>query len=172
MISYEEFGKLRLQQFIPNSKISELDNWEFEEHLWVGEALGFSEWLRLESEPNILRSIAIDFSELPEEVVSNVLNIIDLPISKGMQYSEIEKILGKPFETYSFVKDRKSCEFKTDGVEPFIVSCTVLNDGGLTYIVIRTPFPKKKIKKKGEKRGKGEKGKKGEKRGRYPFFKF
>jgi hypothetical protein len=140
MISYNEFGKLRLNQFIPKTLIDELENWEFENHLWIGEAHGFSEWLCLESEPAILRSIAIDFSEFPNDAASKVLDIVGLSIFEGMQYSEIEKVLGKPYKTFTFVQDRKSYEFKTIGSNPFIVSCTVLNEGGLTYIVVRTPL--------------------------------
>ena len=38
------------------------------DQMWVGEAVGFSEWLRLRDKPETLRSLAIDFAEFPEQV--------------------------------------------------------------------------------------------------------
>jgi hypothetical protein len=32
-------GALRLVQFLPDAESAELENWEFMDHLWVGEAL-------------------------------------------------------------------------------------------------------------------------------------
>ena len=64
MISHAQFGKLRLARFCPDAAIVELDEWEFMDQVWVGESIGFSEWLRLKSEPETLRSLANDFSEV------------------------------------------------------------------------------------------------------------
>jgi hypothetical protein len=80
MISHDRFGALRLAHFLPDAQIAELRDWEFMEHLWSGEAIGFSEWLRLENEPDVLRSLAYE------------------------------------------------------------VSCTVLNEGGLGYLVVMVPL--------------------------------
>jgi hypothetical protein len=142
MISHARFGKLRLAQFRPDADIVELDDWEFMDHLWVGEAVGFSEWLRLEKKPETLRSLAIDFSEFPEEAAVEVLRAIDLPVHAGMKLNALRKVLGKPVEEHRFVKDRVTYEFVFAGPPRYNVSCTVLTKGGLTYLVVMTPLPR------------------------------
>ena len=139
MISHDQFGKLRLSQFRPDAKITELAGWEFMDAVWVGEAVGFSEWLRLEEEPGQLRSLAIDFGEFPPAATSAVLRAIDLSIRPGMSPDELRAVLGKPSEEHRFVPDRVSYEFVVAGPQWYNVSCTVLNEGGLTYLVVMRP---------------------------------
>ena len=140
MISHARFGKLRIAQFRPDAEIAELDNWEFMDHIWVGEAVGFSEWLRLKKEPETLRSLAIDFSEFPEP--AEVLRTIGLSVRGGMKLNELRDLLGEPVKEQRFVKDRVSYEFVVPGPPKYDVSCTVLNKGGLTYLVVMAPLPK------------------------------
>jgi len=78
----------------------------------------------------------LDLSELPENGSKEVLKTLGLPLKKGMTISEIEGTLGEPNETYQFTGDRKSYDFLYKNDEPYSISCTVLNDGGLSYIVI------------------------------------
>lgn len=58
-VSHAEFGWLRLADYVSTQEIVQLVDWEYLDHDWVGEAIGFTEWLRLESEPEVLRSIAL-----------------------------------------------------------------------------------------------------------------
>jgi len=143
MISHARFGKLRLGQFRPDAKIAELDNWEFMDHVWVGEAVGFSEWLWLEDKPDTLRSLAIDFSEFPEQAAAEVLRTIDLPVRAGMTVEELRELWGEPAKELRFVrvKDRVTYQFVLPGPPRYDVSCTVLNEGGLTYLVVMAPLP-------------------------------
>lgn len=140
MISHDRFGTLRLLHFLPDAQIEELRDWEFMEHLWIGEAIGFSEWLRLDDEPDVLRSLAIDFGELPNSMVEEVLRTIDLPIQGGMTFDQLRTILGEPRETLRFVADRVTHEFLFQEQHPYRVSCTVLNGGGIVYLVVTVPF--------------------------------
>ena len=142
MISHARFGKLRLAPFRPAAEIAELDNWEFMDHMWVGEAVGFSEWLRLKAKPETLRSLAIDFSEFPEQAAAEVLRTIDLPIRAGMKVKQLYEFLGEPLKEHRFVKDRVSYDFVLPGPPKYHVSCTVLNKGGLTYLVVMAPLPR------------------------------
>jgi hypothetical protein len=144
MISHARFGALRLVQFLPDAEIAERENWEFMDHLWLGEAVGFSEWLRLENAPDVLRSLAIDFTDFPGEAAAEVLRMIDLPIRRGMKLNELREILGEPVKELRFVtaKDRVTYQFVLAGPPTYDVSCTVLNDGGLTYLVVMAPLPK------------------------------
>ncbi len=142
MISHARFGKLRLAQFRRDTEIAELENWEFMDHIWVGEAVGFSEWLRLEDKPETLGSLVIDFSEFPEAAAAKVLQTIDLPVHAGMKLDELCQLLGEPVKEERFVKDRVSYEFVVAGPPKYDVSCTVLNKGGLTYLVVMAPLPR------------------------------
>jgi hypothetical protein len=144
VISHARFGKLRLSQFRPNTNIVALDGWEFMDHLWVGEAIGFSEWLRLKRKPDELRSLAIDFSEFPEQAATEVLRMIELPIRGGMTSDELQQLFGKPAKESSFVKDRVSYQFVSSGSPKYNLSCTVLNKGGLTYLVVAVPLPQRR----------------------------
>jgi hypothetical protein len=142
MICHARFGALRLVEFLPDAEIAELENWEFMDHLWLGEAVGFSEWLRLENEPDVLRSLAIDLTEFPDQAAANVLRMIELPVQRGMSHAELRQLLGEPVKELLFAKDRLTYEFVVPGPPRYDVSCTVLNDGGLTYLVVMTPLPR------------------------------
>ena len=139
MIPHEDFHRLRLESFFPGVEIVQLENWEFLDRIWIGEAIGFSEWLRPTEQPDELGSLAIDFVELPEQNTMEILSVLDLPLSRGMLVDEIRKRLGEPVSEHHFVKDRVTYEFLRGGSEPYLISCTVLNEGGLTYVVISIP---------------------------------
>jgi hypothetical protein len=140
MISHERFGALRLTQFLPRAELAELSNWAFMDRTWLGEALGFSEWLRLESDPTVLRSLALDFSEFPEAAGISVLDALDLPVRPGMQAADLRSVLGEPIDELHFVADRVTYEFAVVGPPSYSVSCTVLKQQGLTYIVVTAPL--------------------------------
>src|SRR5215211_7746486 len=106
MITHSDFGKLRLAQFLPNAEIAQLRDWEFEDRLWAGEAVGFSEWLRPEDEPSVLRSLAIDFAQFPADAASRVIEALDIPVVRGMTLPELKSRFGEPVRTYRFVPDR------------------------------------------------------------------
>jgi hypothetical protein len=144
MISHARFGKLRLAQFRPDAEIAELAGWEFLDAVWVGEAIRFSEWLRLEDDPEVLRSLAIDFREFPEGAAAAVLQAIGLPVRPGMRRDEMRAVLGEPVEEHRFAKDRVSYEYVVTGPPRYDVSCTVLNKGGLSYLVVTRPLPKRR----------------------------
>jgi len=143
MISHARFGTLRLAQFLPDADISELENWDFMYHIWLGEAVGFSEWLRLEKDPGVLRSLAIAFNDFPERAAAEVLQTIGLPVRRGMKFAELCEILGKPLKELRLprVNDRVTYQFVTPGEAKYDVSCTVLNEGGLNYLVVMAPLP-------------------------------
>lgn len=142
MITHTRFGKLRLANFRSDAELAALDNWEFMDRLWVGEAIGFSEWLRLADEPEVLRSLAIDFGEFPELAARAVLQAIGLPVRAGMRLGELTELLGGPVEIQRFVKDRVTYDFEVAGPPRYNVSCTLRRVGGLTYLVVMAPLPK------------------------------
>jgi hypothetical protein len=144
VISYDRFGRLRLVDFLPARRVRLLRDWEFEGRVWVGEAAGFSEWLRLSDDPEVLRAMAIDFESFPARAAARVLAKLGLTVRKGMTLGKLEALLGRVTKTLRFVSDRETYEFLTTGSQPYQVSCTVLKEGGLTYVGVMTPFPKKR----------------------------
>jgi hypothetical protein len=139
MIPYDEFVRLRLSAFLPDAHLAQLEGWEFQNHVWLGEALGFSEWLRLEDDPDVLRSLAISFSEFPARQAGSVLQTIRLPVRAGMSLRDLDASFGPRVAEHRFVSDRVTCEYFTPEPHRYRVSCTVLNDGGLSYLVVTVP---------------------------------
>lgn len=139
LIPHDQFGRLRLIQFLSDVDLAELENWEFMDHLWLGEAHGFSEWLRLEDDPEVLRSLAIDFAKFPEHAAKSVLRTIDLPVRRGMSLEDLDRLFGPRIAEYSLADDRLTCDYLTPKPNHYRISCTVLNDGGLSYLVVVIP---------------------------------
>jgi hypothetical protein len=144
VISHEQFGRLRLGGFLPTKHIRRLRDWEFQGRVWVGEAAGFSEWLCLAEDPEVLRSLAIDFESFPAGAAARILKRLGLALREGMTLEELKALLGPIGKTLRLVSDRKTYEFRTTGSQPYTVSCTVLEDGGLTYIGVLAPVAKKR----------------------------
>ena len=140
MIDYGDFRRLRLVDFLAPTDVVALHDWEFEGRLWVGEAHGFSEWLRLVSAPEELGSIALDLSAFPHPAAREVFSRLVLPIRAGMAIEELEAVLGPSRSSQRFMPDRVTYQFVTTGAQPFRISCTVLNEGGLTYLGVMIPL--------------------------------
>jgi hypothetical protein len=122
---------MRLRDFA--SDVVELDDWEFMGRVWLGEAIGFSEWLRPVDDPEQLGSLALDLCDLPPELIEHVLGRLQLPLSRGMDLAQIRGHLGNPVGTQKFASDRRSFDFKCDG---YLIGCTVHDADGLIYIVV------------------------------------
>lgn len=148
MINHEHFGRLRLADFLPPKRVRLLRDWEFEGRVWVGEADGFSEWLRLSDDPEVLRAMAIDFESFPDRSARRVLAKLGLAVRKGMTVSKLEALLGPISRTLRFVPDRTTYEFLTTGSQPYQISCTVLNEGGLIHLGVMIPLPTKRRRRR------------------------
>lgn len=135
--SYEDFGALRLKAFVSRG-VRALQNWEYADERWVGEAIGFTEILRLERDPEVVRSVAVALVDLPERVQAALLGAIGLPLRRGMTLGQITRVLGKPTGTHKFVPDRTTYEFRV-GSPRYRVSCTILAEGGLIYVTMLAP---------------------------------
>ena len=139
MLTHREFEKLRLSQFVDASEIAQLEDWEFLGREWVGEAIGFTEWLRLQSSPHLLGSIALDLEALPTKVTEACLSRIGLPLRRHMTFAQLVSLFGGPLRTLHFVEDRATHEFRVGAPDAYDLSCTVLADGGLSYLVVTVP---------------------------------
>jgi hypothetical protein len=74
-----------------------------------------------------------------------MLTIIDLPVRRGMTSDELRSTLGEPREVQTFVSDRLTYEFDYGAPGEYNVSCTVLNDGGLVYLVVTVPLERSDV---------------------------
>src|SRR3954466_11014345 len=94
LIPWSDFANLRLASFLPASMIRDLNNWEYMERIWCGEAAGFTEWLRLVCDPDVLRSMALDLRALPRALARAVCSCIRLPLVEGMSPANVDALLG------------------------------------------------------------------------------
>lgn len=106
------------------------------EDFWFGEAHVFTEFLRLYKSPFKTKSIALELDRLNELVCKDILFELGLPLKKGMRVNEINNYLPAPIAVFDRVQDRISYEYIIGEEEQYYLSCTVLNEGGLVYIVM------------------------------------
>jgi hypothetical protein len=81
---HDAFGQLRLADFVRPDDLVPLRNWEYLERIWVGEAWGFTAWLRLESDPEVTRSVELALPALPASTAKTMLAALGLPLRYGM----------------------------------------------------------------------------------------
>lgn len=125
-------------QFVPDSDITPLDNWHFMGDQWLGESIGFSEWLRREKSPDFLGSLALDLAAFPHEACNRVFETLNLPLQEGMSLNELERVLGRSTDVTKFVADRLTYHFRIDS-PAYDLTCTVKNESGLIYVVVMMP---------------------------------
>jgi len=135
MIDHDTFGKLRLVDFQPPSKVYNFDDYRLLGRIWVGESRGFTKFIRLPEQPHVVRLVELDLFRLKPRAISRIFNALDLPLARGMPLAEVEELLGKGKVQKQFVADRLSYEFHIPSPR-YNVNCTVLNDGGLIYVVV------------------------------------
>ena len=138
LISYGAFGKLRLCSFLRRGVV-DLENWEFDGRRWIGEAYVFTEVLRLERDPTIVRAVSVDLIELPRAPRTALLEALGLPLRRGMQLDELTVLFGRPRRSCAFVDDRTTYEFRIGRRWRYRLHCVLLHDGGLIYVQLLTP---------------------------------
>ena len=134
MITHRDFHQLRLRSFVDD--VVELQDWQFMGREWIGEANGFTEWLRPVDDPSRLGSLALDLAQLDEVVAGEILDQLGLALRLGMTLTEVVGVLGDQIDTQQFVPDRRSYDFHVDSPDGYSVSCTIKDDDGLIYVVV------------------------------------
>jgi hypothetical protein len=134
LISHEEFGRLRLVDF--SREATEIEDWEYLDRLWIGEAIGFSEWLRPVEKPDVLGALSLDLSDLPDEMSQKIFAVLRLPLSRGMNYSQVVSVLGEPTHSQQFTSGQTTYEFQCGNQWPYEIDCTVQNEDGLSYVTV------------------------------------
>lgn len=142
LLPYATFAKLRLEQFLVaqpalQGRVAQMKGgWEYLGGRWLGEGLGFTDFLRLEDTPRELGCISLDLSSLPDEVSHAILDRLGLPLRRSMQSAEIDAHLGSPEHTHTFVADRETFDYTVGRTCPYHVSCTVHDKDGLIHLVV------------------------------------
>lgn len=135
MIDHDAFGKLRLVDFQPPSKVYNFDDYRLLGRIWVGEGRGFTTFIRLPERPDVVRLVELDLARLKPRAISRMFKALDLPLARGMTLDEIEVLLGKHKAQEHFVADRITYSFEI--AEPrYSVDCTILNEGGLIHVTV------------------------------------
>jgi hypothetical protein len=141
LLAYAEFAKLRLAQFLRRdpvllSEVASRQGWEFMGGTWIGEGLGFTEFLRLERMPHELGCVSVDLASLPNAIGEAILNRLGLPLRHGMVGTEVDAQMGAPERQHAFVADRESFDYTVGRAWPYHVGCTVHDRDGLIYLVM------------------------------------
>lgn len=126
LIPHKQFGRLRLIDFAPeNAEVFELEDWEYLDKLWIGEAIGFTEWLRPVKKPNTLGALSLDLSDLPDKMSQRVFSALLLPLSRGMDYNQVISVLGEPMHSRQFTSGQTSYEFQCGTDWPYEIDCMI-----------------------------------------------
>ena len=142
MIPFRDFAALRLARFArPGDEVVRLEDWEFQDDVWVGEALGLTQFLRRRSEPETLRAVGLDLEGLPDATTQALMDALDLPLRFGMTEDEIRARMGNPSGAVAFAGS-SSLEFEVRAEGgAYTVSCTVDPEDGLVYLDVAAPQP-------------------------------
>lgn len=138
MLAFDQFARLRLRSFFPpTAVVDDLAEWEFIDDRWVGEGVGFTQFLRLEAEPDTLRSVSLDLEDLSDSVAQAVFDRLDLPLRLGMGIAETIHRFGLPTDTIT-VGVETTLGFAVDADVPYEVSCIFDPEEGLIFVTILT----------------------------------
>jgi hypothetical protein len=139
MITHHQLAPLRLKDFLPQTdQIEAVDGWEFMDKVWLGEVYGFTEWLRLREDPQVLRLVSLDLADLDQEVADRILEALQLPLEFGMELEEVNQVLGEPAGQEQMVPNRITYEYLAGNREKYYISATVDQLDGLVYLVVIT----------------------------------
>jgi hypothetical protein len=135
LISYSSLAPLRLRQFIPSERrIVEHGGFEWMGGLWIYEGIAFTWFGRLEGAPEITAGLELNFEELEQSTLQRILAAVELPVTSGMNSSELESVLGQRYVTQIFAADRQTYVFRLGDSDPYEVSCTIHEDQGLIHV--------------------------------------
>ena len=143
LISYADFGKLRLSHWFPNEEfLEDQDSW----YGLINEGVRGIHFMRSLAQPNETFHIHIDLLDCPFEVRDQILEIIRLPVKPGSSFEVVTELLGGP-QNYRHIRRRHfaTCEFKTEGPESYKIGCVITDSEGLTSLWIQRldiEFPK------------------------------
>lgn len=135
MITYAHFGKLELEQFVPESGATERHVYTANNgEQWDAAYSNTIEWFVLQSDSRV-RTICMYFDREPVSAVNELCAALDLPLKPGMLLHELHALFGLPQQTMEFVETQDTFIYIIGDNEPFYLALTVHKQSGLRYAV-------------------------------------
>jgi hypothetical protein len=139
LLPHDQFGRLRLADFASAEvEITEVEDWEYLDRMWIGEVIGFTEWLRPVEKPDVLGSLSLDLLDLPQEMSQRIFDALRLPLSRGMKYDQVKSVLGEPVGADQFISSQTTYDFHCGSKWQYEIGCTIRDENGLSYLTIAT----------------------------------
>lgn len=140
LISFQEFGKLRIRDFFPEGSQLFLDESASTECA-IGrsatEGFAFTYFAWRPNEPRMTAEVALDFrEECPPEIGIKILEAIKLPLKPGMPLREVQQLLGQPEFSNLSAEGEGFVRFVCGETWPYYVGCNVTNRSGVTGVIV------------------------------------
>jgi hypothetical protein len=138
LISFQDFGELRIRDFFPEGSqlfLDETGSTTCAIGYAATEGLAFTYFAWRANEPRKTAEIALDFrEECPHEVGRRILDAIRLPLSPGISLGEAQRVLGQPEYTDLTAEGQGVVRFVCGESCLYFVACVFVKDEGLTGI--------------------------------------
>ena len=139
LLSYEQFGKLRIRDFFPKNVeffLDEVGSTECAIGPACSEGFAFTYFAWI-GEGKMISEIALDFrEECPKEIGQNILDTVKLPLQPNISLPLIKRKLGQPEFADLSSNDEGFARFICGKKWPYYVGCHVRKQEGLIAIVI------------------------------------
>jgi len=140
LVPYSVFGALRLRKWCPDEEfLEEEDSW----YRIIHEGIRGVEFMRSMDHPDQTRSIHLDLLDFHQDVRKEVLYAIGLPLEAGVTPDRLKELFDEPEKVRrSRRRHTDWFDFKSDGPEPYLVSCTFEEGKGLSRLsIVRADIP-------------------------------
>ena len=140
LLTYQEFGKLKIRHFFPEGTHLFFDpagSTECAIGRAASEGLAGTYFAWRESEPGTTAEVALDFGhECPPDVGNRILQAINLPLRAGISLAETKELFGQPEFTKLTGEDQGFVRFVCGEPWPYYLGCRFMMRLGITGIII------------------------------------
>ncbi len=137
MILKRFFSDMRMSHYVPQTDIKSLKNWEFLGREWIGEAVGFSEWLYSPDAPSMLEIMGIDISAFPG--VESLLLKLEI-VFPALNKVGVGILLGSPSASKVWPSGRQTLLYWHPDREPYAIECAFDGEDLVFITIIKSPW--------------------------------
>lgn len=135
MLTAQDLAPLRLRPLLGlAADLVEHEGWEWMDHRWWYEGIGFTWFGRLERQPEATAAFELSFDELSAQQVMAVTSALDLRTRPGMFLPELVTVFGAPVAEQSLVSGRVTHGFAAGASGAFRLEATVDQQHGLVHL--------------------------------------